>query len=319
MRKYVVVPGKWLCLVAIILWAHGASALGVEIPSALRGVWQLQDGNEVILIEEGRLVVWAQGNLRVVGLLGYKEGQLTVRRAGLVEHWHAVVSNGRLALEQSGKERVFRHLESIPDAVRLDPLPLGPAAPLPTERVSAIQRDLADRLQRDQNAAKDKTLKEEDAKAIVEDNTRHLRSLVQEIGWIDVPRFGSKTSYAAVILAKHGGDLRLLLGVLPLIERDFKHSGDDAQAFAIVYDSVQLDLGRKQRFGTQIRGAGGDKPFLLPLEDPEHVDALRREIGLPPLGDYLSDAAKALGKAISMPPKEEAENPPAKVPVGRAA
>jgi hypothetical protein len=169
-------------------------------------------------------------------------------------------------------------------------------------------------LQKDQEALKNNGLKEEEAKAIVDENTRRLRGLVQEVGWIDAGRFGPKTSYAAVILAKHGGDLRLLLAALPFIERDFKHAGDDAQAFAIVYDSVQLDLGRKQRFGTQIRGAGGDRPFLLPLEDPEHVDILRREIGLPPLSEYLSDAAKALGKEIAMPPKDGAVSPTVESP-----
>src|SRR6476659_6850682 len=112
MRKYVVAPGKWLCLLVIILWAHGASALGVEIPSAPRGALQLQEGYEIIFMEEGRVVVWAQGRLRALALLGKREGHLTVRRAGLVERWHAVLKDGRLILEQDGKERVFRHLES---------------------------------------------------------------------------------------------------------------------------------------------------------------------------------------------------------------
>jgi hypothetical protein len=97
------------------------------------------------------------------------------------------------------------------------------------------------------------------------------------------------------------------LAALPQIEKDFRHAGDDAQAFAIVYDSVQLDLGRKQRFGTQIRGVAEGKPFVLPLEDPQRVDTLRKEIGLPPLSEYLADAGKVLQMKIALSP--EAEEP----------
>ncbi len=263
-----------------------------------------------MLIEADRVVIWRQGRVRAVGLLGYEKEHLTVRNSGLVERWGAVVDDGRLILEQPDRVQVFLRLDAVPDAVRLDPMPLGSTASLAPERVSAIQVDLADRLRKDQEAIKSKTLKQEEVDGVVAENIRHLRSLVQEVGWIDTARFGSKTSYAAVILAKHGGDLRLLLAALPFIERDFKKAGDDAQAFAIVYDAVQLDLGRKQRFGTQIRGVGDGKPFVVPLEDPGHVDELRKEIGLPPLAEYLSVAGKVLQMEISMPPADDAQGTP---------
>lgn len=212
-----------------------------------------------------------------------------------------------LTLTQPGQVRTFRRLAAVPGIVRLDPAPLGNPVSLPPERVTAIQAELADRLRLDQEAIKRPSAKREEVDAVIATNARYLLSLVQEIGWIDVQRFGLKTSYAAVILAKHGGDLRLLLAALPLIERDFKSAGDDAQAFAIVYDSIQLDLGRKQRFGTQIRGVGDKKPFVLPLEDAARVDEYRKEIGLPPLAAYLSDASKVLQMEIAMPPAENVE------------
>jgi hypothetical protein len=292
-------------LLAVVVWAPANGAVDSGIPARLLGPWQLERGEEIVLIEADRMVIWRQGQVRAVGLLGYEKECLTVRNSGLVERWGAVVEGDRLDLEQTNKVMVFRRLDAVPDAVRLDPMPLGSTTSLSPERVSAIQRDLADRLRKDQEAIKSKALKQEEVDGIVAENIRHLRSLVQEVGWIDTTRFGSKTSYGAVILAKHGGDLRLLLAALPFIERDFKKAGDDAQAFAIVYDAVQLDLGRKQRFGTQIRGVGEGKPFVVPLEDPGHVDERRKEIGLPPLAEYLSVAGKVLQMEISMPPADE--------------
>jgi hypothetical protein len=96
MRKYSIAPGKLLYLLAILLWAHGA--WGVEVPPELRAAWQLQDGDEIVLVEEGRVVVWEQDHLRVLALLGYGEGQLMVRRAGLAERWRTEVTAGKLVI-----------------------------------------------------------------------------------------------------------------------------------------------------------------------------------------------------------------------------
>ena len=57
---------------------------------------------------------------------------------------------------------------------------------------------------------------------------------------------------------------------------------------ALLEDRVALREGRKQIYGSQV---GTDtvthKNFLLPLEDPDNVDARRAKVGLGPLADYL--------------------------------
>lgn len=296
-------PGRFVHVLFACLWLQASMALGAEVPRSLLGAWQSRDGAEIVLIEADRLVVWQAGKLRVLGVLDHEDGWLTVRRSGLLERWRATSQGRTLTLERGDAPRAFERLDTVPELVQLAPAALPAPVSLAPERIASIQRELASRLEEDQRALKSEA---PDKERVIAENTSYLRSLAQEVGWIDAGRFGSRISYAAVILAKHGGDLRLLLAALPWIEKDFKQAGDDAQAFAIVYDSVQLDLGRKQRFGTQIRGAGGDKPFVLPLEDPGRVDAFRGEIGLPPLAEYLSEAGKVLGVTISMPPEEAA-------------
>ncbi len=296
-----------LCLLVGALCVPAVRAQAPSVPADLLGPWQQEEGDELLLVEANRLVGYNEGRLRTDTVLRFENGCLTILHRGIVEHLRAVAQGSSLTLTQPGQVRTFRRLAAIPDALRLNLVPLGKPLPLPAERVTAIQAEIANRLLLDNEVNKRTSAKQEEVDSVVAANTRYLLSLVKEIGWIDTQRFGSRTSYAAVILAKHGGDLRLLLAALPLIERDFKNAGDDAQAFAIVYDSIQLDLGRRQRFGTQIRGVGDKKPFVLPLEDAARVDEYRKEIGLTPLAAYLSDASKVLEMEIAMPPAENLE------------
>jgi hypothetical protein len=70
--------------------------------------------------------------------------------------------------------------------------------------------------------------------------------------------------------------------------------------YAILFDAVQLELGCKQRYGTQVQEDAKGQPFVLPLEDPQRVDYYLDRIGLPPLVEYRTKISTALfeGKAV---------------------
>jgi hypothetical protein len=154
---------------------------------------------------------------------------------------------------------------------------------------------------------KDRT-KADQALILRQQNLRFLTALVQEVGWLDTARFGEKTSVYATILLKHTGDLPLSLAALPFIERDLKLTGD-GQSYAVLYDGVQLELGRKQRYGTQIAVDAQGNPYVLPLEDPAKVDEYLKEMGVPPLSQYLADVSKYLyqGKPVRLAKPEESD------------
>jgi Family of unknown function (DUF6624) len=132
---------------------------------------------------------------------------------------------------------------------------------------------------------------------------------VQRIGWIDVGRFGEKASANAIIIMQHSSDIPLVEATLPLIEKDFARRSDDAGGlYAMVYDGLQLDLGHKQRYGTQVWEDAQGTPLLLPLDDRARVDEFRHELKLPPLADYLQQVSKFYygGKrAIRLPRDDE--------------
>jgi hypothetical protein len=115
----------------------------------------------------------------------------------------------------------------------------------------------------------------------------YLKALVSEVGWIDVERFGYAASNAAFSIAHHSSDLPLMMAALPGVEKDAFAGRTEREDYALLFDRVQLALGRKQRYGTQIGFDVANHALVLPLEDPARVDALRRSMDMMPLNDYV--------------------------------
>jgi hypothetical protein len=195
-------------------------------------------------------------------------------------------------------------MAGVPPELELKPWALGQRDKVPGDKTKAIQKELERRLKLDQDVRKKmmdpamraKIKTEADARAFQEeaakidrDNTRYLKSLVGEIGWIDAERFGANTANAAFLIVQHSGDLRLMMAALPEIEKDLKAKRIDGQGYALLYDRLKLRLGEKQRYGTQvdIDPSGKGTVVVLPLENRAKVDEFRKEIGMFPLSRYL--------------------------------
>jgi tRNA (mo5U34)-methyltransferase len=65
----------------------------------------------------------------------------------------------------------------------------------------------------------------------------------------------------------------------------------DERALAITVDRTLVDSGRPQVYGTQHRCEEGDLVPATPIEEPDEVDALRAEAGLPPLEQSVAEAS----------------------------
>ena len=243
------------------------------------GAWQQTGGTSVFATDGSRLIWREEGQLSLATIAAREDGTLITRHHGRIER---VTIHGDRAQVQSA---TYTHIAQRPADLALVPLKLPAPRELSAERVAAIQKQLASWLADDQAARKDPKRKY---------TKPDLIPLLKDAGWIDVHRFGMKASYNAVILAKHSEDLALLVTIMPLIESDFRGSGEDAQAFAITFDELQILLGRQQRYGSQVCDNAGKEPFVCSLEDPAHVDERRAAIGLPPLAEYLSMVSQFL-------------------------
>jgi hypothetical protein len=60
------------------------------------------------------------------------------------------------------------------------------------------------------------------------------------------------------------------------------------EAYALLFDDVAINQGRKQRYGTNFDCIDG-KNAPQPLEDPDRVEAWRKEVGLKPLAEYTRE------------------------------
>jgi hypothetical protein len=280
-----------------------APAPDLATPSA--GAWQSEDGSSIVRFDGDRILDSEKGYLDIKKILSRdaKSGQITVRDEGLRETWSVARQGDLLRLVRAGKPTSFHPLDHIPSEVELQPFHIPSASALPPERIKAIQDEIVQRMQRDQEVRKDPAKKAQ-MKSVDADNIHWLEGVLQESGWIDEARFGFKASGNAVVLVKHSGVLPLMEAVLPYMEKDAR---DFNEVFAILYDSVKLQTGEKQRFGTQLADGQDGHPLVLPLEDAARVDEFRKAIGMTPLADYLKLASAALydGKPIRMPRDDE--------------
>jgi hypothetical protein len=295
---------------ACLLWAASAASAAAppaEIPEALRGGWRDRSGSVSVNVEKDRILLWQNQELTVRGLIRQEPGTLVLRWQGAKEIWSARVEDGRLHLGTRGIERIYERLSPIPLEARLDPLPLGPAGPLPPERARRIAQEIGEHYARDQEV-RTNLAQALNRWNVDKQNEIWLVDLIARVGWIDAARFGPEAAGQALTLVNHFDNLRLSLTALPLARKDAVRGG---QAFAVLYDALQLKLGRRQRYGTQMATDAHGATYVLPLEDPAQVDQALREIGAPPLARTLADFrdAAAPGQALPRIAREEEEDP----------
>lgn len=262
----------------------------------------------MVRFEEGRVLefVRAKGKIYVRTILHRGDGWLVLRRYGRPETWRlSRVDKGLRIEDRDHKVRDFERLAEVPPELVLAPIPLGEARSLPPERVEAVAAELVRRFERDQEARESDApvLSPERQVRMLEvdaDNRRYLLELLREVGWIDIGRFGKKASTAALVMIKHHEDPAIQMAVLPFVEKDFVPSGGAPELFAIFFDGLRMTLGETQRFGSQAGRDATGNPCVLPLEDPDWVEARRREIGLPPLSEYLAQRSEIWGTPVRL-------------------
>lgn len=277
-----------LTLTVPVLAAEPPSA----VPELTGSAWREQGSANLLRFEEERVVERFEGQLVMSSVLRRAPNRLVLRRGGRTEVWKISASDGALSIESLGKARSFERLAELPPELTVEPFKLGEMLPLPPERVQQIAGEIKRRFDLDQEPRKalitdpkSEALKDR-MRAVDEDNRRYLRELLAEVGWIDGERFGKEPMGLATVMVKHHADLPVQTAVLPFLEK----SG----SYGLFYDGLQIVLGKPQRFGTQVGEDFTGKPCVLALEDPEKVDAFRKEIGQKPLADYLAQASEVL-------------------------
>lgn len=114
-----------------------------------------------------------------------------------------------------------------------------------------------------------------------------LKEFIAEYGWPRAQQFGADMEEAAFLVVLHSDyDPNFQILCHQLMLQLAKHGQIKLGYLACLTDRILCNMDRHQRFGTQIREADNGCFVPKPIEDPDHVDALREEVGL---GETLTD------------------------------
>ena len=78
-----------------------------------------------------------------------------------------------------------------------------------------------------------------------------------------------------------------MLAALPKIKAEVEAGRLEGDTYALLYDRIQLLLGKKQCYGTRMGKDPAGQPIVLPTELPETVDERRKSLGMDPLSVYV--------------------------------
>jgi hypothetical protein len=130
-----------------------------------------------------------------------------------------------------------------------------------------------------------------------DENLAALKAFVQEHGWPVQSKVGSNAAMAAFLVIQHA-DPATQRDYMPKLKKAAEVGELQKGLVAYLEDRVRVGLGQKQLYGTQITVDQTGKAVPEPLEDPEHVDERRAEVGMPPLDVYV----KMVGSRSLPPP-----------------
>ena len=135
-------------------------------------------------------------------------------------------------------------------------------------------------------------------------NATALRDIIDRFGWPTKSMVGPKGASAAFLIAQHNE--RLQHEVLALMQA--LPPGEVAPGErAMLEDRVRVRDGLPQRYGTQLTWDSTGVMRFDPIEDLDHLDARRVEVGLPPIPVYICMMRAVYGRQVAWPPDSHPE------------
>lgn len=127
------------------------------------------------------------------------------------------------------------------------------------------------------------TIKEKDSINLVK-----VKKILDERGWLGKGIIGGQGNTTLFLVIQHA-DIATQRKYLPMMREAVKNGNANASNLALLEDRVALGIGKKQIYGSQIgRNEETGENYVLPLEDPDNVDARRASVGLGSLQNYVS-------------------------------
>lgn len=125
-------------------------------------------------------------------------------------------------------------------------------------------------------------------------NAVRVAEIIDQYGWLSPDDIGYEANEALFLCIQHSQDSLIQNKYLPILKEAVRDGAAKGWQYAFLTDRCLMNQGQKQIYGTQrITRDGVD--YLVPLQDIDKVDSLRKEIGLEPLSEYMKDCGLKTG------------------------
>lgn len=124
--------------------------------------------------------------------------------------------------------------------------------------------------------------------AVDQRNQSRLDEIVSQHGWPSDELVGAEAASAALLIIEHSG-LKTKERYLPILREAVDSGQTEPSLLAQLEDEVSVATTGYQIYGTEISLDTG-VPVLVPIAEPEGLDARRAAMGLPPMDEYLREA-----------------------------
>lgn len=127
-------------------------------------------------------------------------------------------------------------------------------------------------------------------KEVDTENARRIREIIDRCGWRGKDDIGEEANETLFLCIQHVDDLTIQEKYLPMLKQAVEEGCAEGWHYAFLVDRIRMNRGEKQIYGTQSIFQNGTLDYVVPLEDPDKVDSLRRSVGLGTLNEYLDGA-----------------------------
>jgi hypothetical protein len=126
-------------------------------------------------------------------------------------------------------------------------------------------------------------------------NAERLSAIMDQIGWPGRSQVGEEGARCAWLVLQHSiGNPAVMRRGLELVRQAMATGDTTPIEFAMLEDRIRSMSGLPQRYGTQFDWDEHGEMNPRTIEDPDGVDARRREMGLPPLADKIREIRQAM-------------------------
>jgi hypothetical protein len=111
--------------------------------------------------------------------------------------------------------------------------------------------------------------------------------IINQYGWLSADEIGETANSTLFLVIQHA-DLKTQEKYLPIMRIAAKNKKLKNTSLALLEDRIAMLQGRKQIYGSQVAwNMQTNKYTIMPMIDPDHVDARRADIGMVSYATYL--------------------------------